>query len=244
MKPLYLFWIIFFFSVSANSQTILLQEDVSKLDILKPKYGQNMANFDHWYLDFGFAAEQSAGKGADIRYGFSHSFSVGNRYKRKIANFLAVGTDISYLYMVYDIRQNSEKMIPDNINHKNEKFRLNTLYGDVFLRFNFGRRGNIIGKFLDIGPYGDWSFSTKHLTVDKVDLGNLPNGFKELKTVHRGLSYFNDYNYGAVCRIGFNRYCVFAMYRMSDFFTKEFKTSVADVELPRLTVGVQIGLHK
>ncbi len=242
-KYLFIFLMSLSFS-AAHSQTVLMHEDVSKLDIQKPKYGQNMANFDHWYVDFGFAAQQSEGKGADIRYGFSHSFSVGNRYKRKIAKFLALGVDVSYLYMVYDIKQNTEKLIPDNIEHKTEKFRLNTLYGDVFFRFNFGRRGNIVGKFLDLGVYGDWGFSNKHLTIDKVDFGNLPNGYKEVKMVHRNLSYFNDLNYGLVSRIGFNRYVVFATYRVSDFFSKEFKNTIADVELPRLTVGFQIGLHK
>jgi hypothetical protein len=47
-----------------------------------------------------------------------------------------------------------------------------------------------------------------------------------------------NFAYGFLARAGTNRYVITAKYRMSDIF----KSSYAIPELPRLTVGVEVGL--
>ena len=244
MKNFILIVFVASFSLNVFSQTVLLEEDVTKLDFLKPKFGQNMTNYYHWFVDYGFFASPSEGIGADIYYGLSHTFSVGNRYKRRLNDFLAVGVEASYLYMVYNLEQNAEKTVPNNIQHKKEKFRLNTVNGGVYFRLNFGKRGNIVGKFIDIGTYGNWAFNLKHTYTDKIDDSGNPVGYKEQKTVNKQLNYFEPFSYGFIVRMGINRYTIFGMYRMSDYFNEEFKENIPDVELSRLAVGLQIGLHK
>ena len=54
------------------------------------------------------------------------------------------------------------------------------------------------------------------------------------------LKYYEPFNYGVLARFGINRYVIYANYRLSDLF----KSSYNYAELPRLTLGVQIGLHK
>jgi len=242
MKYILLFLFIGTLSI-ANSQTVRLHEDVNALDIEKPKHGENMANFDHWYVDYGFFAMPSDGEGADLRYLFSHTFSFGYRYKRKLNNYFAVGTSASYMLIIYDLEQKVGKKIPDEVLHKKEKFNMNTVYGDIYFRINFGKRGNIIGKYIDFGAYGDWAFNVKNLIVDKVENTGNANSYNEVKTVRRNLNYYNPISYGTIVRIGINRYSVFGMYRISDFFSTDFKTSISKTELSRLSVGLQIGLH-
>jgi hypothetical protein len=102
------------------------------------------------------------------------------------------------------------------------------------MRFNYGRRGNIIGKFIDLCAYGDWTFSASNNTKDKRQNGN------HVKTRITHLNYYNSTNYGVLARIGFNRYVFYGSYRLSNMF----KSSANFPELPRITVGLQIGFHK
>jgi len=241
MKKLNLLILILCFSLIVNAQKVLMEETVKELGI--ETQGPNLEHFTHLYFDYGFVVGKPEGKGAEINYGSSHTFTAGIRYKRKISDLYAIGFDINYHYMVFNLLQDStKKLVPNNLIHDKEKLIFHNLGLELYNRFNFGRRGNIVGKFIDIGAYGYWAFSRKHYILDKTHNSIYLADNEE--TTYTGLDYATWYNYGVRTRLGFNRYVISATYRLSDLFNDKFHNAQYDCELPRFTVGVQIGIHK
>ncbi len=229
----YLFFSFFvLFSIAGYSQTVLLHEEVN--DTVLGKHGQNLRNFSHFYIGLGFLAGKPDSTGSDILYGKSKNFILGYRYKFRICNFFAIGYDLDFNSYSYSLKQWAKKITPDSILHNKEKLTYNNLGISGYMRFNYGKRGNRIGNFIDLGGYGDWTFSAINFVKDKRSNGNI------FKTSISHLNYYNPINYGALARIGFNRYVIYGYYRLSDIFKPSYKYP----ELPRLAVGLQIGLHK
>ncbi len=244
MKHITILLFFFYLTFNVSSQTKLIEEDIRKYDIKIPTSGPNLKNFRHFYLDYAFAVTQTKGEGADINFGKTHIFTIGWRYKRKLSNFFSYGFDFNYNNLVFNLKQNSKKIVPNNITHTKEKIKLNNAGGEFFLRTNIGRRGNIVGKFLDIGAFVNWSIITKHYFEDDTD--SKTNGYNAGKTevVYKDLNYVEEFQYGIKARIGVNRWVVSAKYRLSDVLTDKFRTSTVNIELPRLFIGLQIGLHR
>lgn len=226
------------------SQTILMEEDVNA-DTLPPTFGPNLKNFVHSYFRYGFVAGKSEGAGAEIIPGLSNEFSFGIRYKRKMNNFYALGFDVFYNKINYRLKQISSKVFPDTLhNHIAEKFFYNNFGLEIYNRFNFGKRGNILGNFLDLGGYGEWGFSIKHFFKD--DLDTAQTGAKMREITNKKLLYANNLNYGATLRFGMNRFILYGKYRLSDIFKANYlaENKLKYPELPRLIVGLEIGLVK
>ena len=55
--------------------------------------------------------------------------------------------------------------------------------------------------------------------------------------------YFEEINYGATIRFGFDKFSIFGKYRLSDMFTQEFKRDITTSELPRLEIGLQYSIY-
>jgi hypothetical protein len=232
MKKILISAIILFISTSCWSQAVLMHQDVK--DNVVGKHGPNLKNFSHFYIGFGLVVGASDSAGSDVIAGKSSNFVLGYRYKLRINNFFAIGCEAAFNSYSFSLKQNAAKITPDTIVHDKEQLNIGNLGLAGYLRFNFGRRGNQVGKFVDVGSYGDWRISGVNFTRDKMDNGNV------VKTKISRLDYFNRFNYGALARIGFNRYVIYGTYRLSDIF----KSDVKYPELPRLTIGLQIGIHK
>ena len=99
---------------SVSAQTVLLEEDL-KSDTIQTKWGPNLSHFGHFYLDFGFFIGPSDADSARISEGYSNTFSIGYRYKKRICNFYAVGFDIHFTEFTYRLKQYGEKIIPNPI---------------------------------------------------------------------------------------------------------------------------------
>ena len=204
-------------------------------DTVLGKHGPNLKNYSHFYIGLGYVLGKPDSAGSDILRGRSTDFTLGYRYKFRICNFFAIGYDIDFNSYTYALKQSdNNKTLPDTIKHNKEQMNFNDLGLSGYMRFNYGKRGNRVGNFIDLGAYGDWTFAANHFTRDKMTNGNI------VKTTVSHLKYFNSINYGAIARIGFNRYVIFANYRLSDIFKKSYNFS----ELPRITIGLQIGFHK
>ena len=145
---------------------------------------------------------------------------------------------------VYRIKQKEGKRFPNANIHDKETLRLNNLGFEIFQRINFGRRGNFVGKFIDMGLYYNWAFDVKHAYKDKIDQSNNPDMAKNTKIINRNLNYIDDFNYGLRARLGFNRSVLTFTYRLSDLFDKTFHNNEIDIEMPRFTLGIQLGIHK
>ncbi len=242
MKTTLLIISALFFTLFTTAQTVELEEDVRLLDIKKPTRGQNLRHYNHWYLEYGSIIPVKEDPGAKVKSPFAFSFSAGNRYKLKLNNYFAVGLGAAYSYTSFRLKQDAQKQIPNNITHRKEKYIFHALAADAFFRINFGKRGNIVGKFIDLGGYGSYAFSAKHEYEDKIKKPQMA-GYTDTRQTNTGLQYINRLNYGATVRMGINRYVLFGRYRISEIFDANFKTQVSKAELARITVGVQIGLH-
>jgi hypothetical protein len=219
-------------SLSAFSQDILLQQNV-KADTIRPAYGPNLRNYFYGYLGIGFPLYTSE-QVKYIKSGSSADIDLGLRYKRRITNYLAFGLDLGLNTTSYKLKQSDPKTIPDTVVNDREKFQISTVSGSVYMRINVGRRGNYIGNYLDLGAYGGWNFQKKHKTTNENQDG------EKVRLSTTRLKYIENFSYGFLARIGVNRYAITAKYRVSDIFDSSYEMP----ELPRLTVGIEMGLFK
>lgn len=232
-------------SLPLNAQKILLHKNIEDLYKDELKRGQNFTHYRHLYVNYGFILGGSEGAGADIEYGKSNALALGLRYKLRLSNIFAIGYSLQYSLYSYHIKQDSlKKIIPNDNIHQKEKLKFNNLGFEFYTRINFGKRGNLIGKFLDAGMYADWTFRAKHTYTEKVDKFTNQNKGGIEKTSIRDLSYIEEINYGLRSRIGINRYVITASYRLSNLFNNEFHNEEYDFEFPRFFIGLEIGLHK
>lgn len=220
-------------AICAKSQTVVMHQDVN--DTVIPTQGPNLKNFTHFYMGYGLIAGQSEGNGSPINYGSSNNFVLGYRYKYKICNIYSIGLDISLNTYAFNLKQDSSKTFPNKVIHDKEKLNLTNIGLGFYNRINYGRRGNLIGKFIDLGAYADWTAGANNYTRDKMPNGNI------VKTTITKLNYIELFNYGLMGRIGFNRYVFYGTYRLSDIFKSSYPSYS---ELPRITIGFQVGFHK
>jgi hypothetical protein len=122
-------------------------------------------------------------------------------------------------------------VLPNRITHEEEKFVFNNIELEVFNRINFGKRGDIVGFYIDFGPYINYVFSARFKTFENSD---------NIKTVYKNLDYTSPYEIGIKARLGIDRYNLFASYRLSDMFIKKYNYP----ELSKLIIGLQIGFFK
>ncbi|MCF6366003.1 MAG: PorT family protein [Bacteroidales bacterium] len=208
------------------------------------KFGANNTHYVHSYLNIGFMMPLTEGEGADILYGKSHTFTYGARYKFKIADFFALGTGINYTYKVWHLSQVDTKVVPGDMMYDKEKIRTNNLGGDVFIRFNIGKRDNTIGNYIDLGAYGEYAYAiSREVTINANDPNN-PLGSEYITVTYFHLNYLEKLNYGLQARLGYGKFVLFGKYRMSNLFTDNFKTAISTSEFPRLIIGLEMGMHK
>ncbi len=238
MKKISLLIITFFVVIlTTSAQKILLEEDV-KNNYTKILKGNSREIMGHFYLEYGFVVSESEGEGIPMEYGTSHNFTSGYRYKKNLMKFYALGVDFNYIYQAYHLKQVSpEKFFPTTNLYKKEAVRFNSFGIEVFNRLNIGKSGDRIGKFIDAGFYTNYAFRIKHYTKDKNP--DIQSGASTVETIRTGLNYTNSIIYGLRARVGIDNYVVSVTYRLSDLFNDKF-----DSEMGRLSVGLQIGLHR
>ncbi len=239
-----LLFLLLLASVSLQAQTVLMKEEPKLYNLQRPTYGPNMMHYTHLYLSYGMFVSPTEGEGVDIDHTKSFSLDLGWRYKMKLNKYFAIGSDIHFCKNIFDIKQNAAKQLFNSILHKEELLKQNKIGMDVFFRINVGRRGNSVGKFMDIALYGDYITKSTHLYVDQVDVVAANYYAEERKTIYSTLAYVKNMEYGLKMRLGVGHWVLHANYRLSDLFTTDFKQNELDVELPRLSVGLQIGLHQ
>lgn len=221
----------------AFAQHVLLEEEVNDYEI--KKWGANCKHNIHAYTGLGFLASETEGSGMKIIYGASSAFRFGVRYKRRFTNWLSTGIDLNYNIISYRMKQYDDKILPVPTEWDKEKFVLNNLGSEYYIRLNFGRRGNFLGKFLDVGVYGNWTFNSRYIVKYEQDNGD--NLSESSKTVYSNLDFIENTHYGISGRVGFNKVSLYANYRLSDLFSDGFNTvNEEKVELPRLITGLQI----
>lgn len=221
---------------STFAQQVLLEEKPENLYKVSKK-GKNRTHYTHFYFGFGSYVDQPETDALKIVPVLSNQTSLGLRYKLKFCNFYAWGLDMNWSFNRQYIKQNSTNFFPDSLSHKKEIFSYHTLGLEYYNRFNFGKRGNMIGKYLDLGVWGNWMFSPKHTFWDTYDDPLL--GAQKSKIILSSLNYTTDLHWGIGARIGFNRWVVFGKYRMSELLNSKYQSQ--NIEPSKLVVGVEIG---
>lgn len=234
MKRIYVLVIVAcFISLHLNAQEVLLHEDVTT-DTIKPIFGPNYRHFLHSFFGYGVILGGTEGGGTAIRYGSSTDINLGVRYKYKVNKFFSLGAEAYYRAAIYSIRQDTLKIFPDTVMNNRERLTFHNISFGSYLRFNLEKkRGNRVGNFIDLGGYGEWTFRLNQFTRNKLPDGRL------IRSNITGLDYYKTFNYGVQARLGFNRWIIFSSWRFSDYFYPSKNLP----ELPRLTLGLQLGFY-
>lgn len=223
----YILLLILTYSTSLMAQTVLLEQKVDSV-YTKAKFGVNSTHFVHMYLGFGFVFGMPDEE--ITRFFFTNDYKVGLRYKLRINNTFSTGADVEF---------NSRNIsFPTHNNVKTEKYVIHDLKYDWFLRLNYGKRGDIMGKFIDIGVYGSTNLYSSEF--HKIDVDN--SQFKTQSYTYENLKYLENFNYGFLFRLGINQFVLFANYRYSDILKPKVDEGIRDI--PRCTFGVQMGIHR
>jgi hypothetical protein len=218
---------------AAQAQQVLVQANVAD-DTIKTTFGPNRRYFAHGYLGYGLLVG-SAGTGAAIRYGLgSAELHAGGRLKVRFSQILALNVDLGYAYRRYELAQNAEKTVPTPALHREESLALHQLYSEASLRLNAGRRGNSVGRYLDLLAGGSWVVASSHTTVDDP-----APGIGSVETTEHGLPYLRRWTGSAGVRLGIDRYALTVRRRLTPAFAVPYANWP---ELPRWAVGLELGL--
>ncbi|UOQ70717.1 hypothetical protein [Hymenobacter cellulosilyticus] len=120
-------------------------------DTVASVFGPNRAYYNHFYVGYGLVAGPSERVGAELRYGNSAELVLGLRNKFRVTQALALGFDLRYARTAYYLAQNAQKVVPSPAQHHREYLALPQAQLEGFVRFNYGRRGNVIGRYVDVG---------------------------------------------------------------------------------------------
>jgi len=214
---------------NVQAQDVILDVETA-VDTIEPKKGPNYKRYAHLFMGFGVNA-QLGEKGGLITPGLDQ-FQLGTRYKYKFNETFSAGWEWAYASSSFNMKQTSSKFTPDTFLHDRQRLIFYNLRLGAYLRINFGRRGNTLGKYLDLAGYGDYVFA--HTLFTKITLAD-----ESVLRIRRSqLDYFQRINYGVEARIGVGKIIVFGNYRLSNLFYKPY----GFVELPRLNAGIQFVL--
>ena len=226
------------FSFQGVGQEVVMHENVDE-DTINYDFGPNRSNFAHFLVQVGFPVGPSDSAGAELIPFSSVEWTIGSRSKFKVSEFYSVGVDATLMARVFDLKQDSGKVFPNPVLHDDERWSTWGVDLGFFNRFNIGKRGNVLGRYIDLGAFAGWNFSNRHKAFNNsLDSNNTNNAGRE-KVVYTKLKYINNLNYGVTARIGVENVALYARYRFSDYFQKEFNYP----EFTRLTVGLDFAFY-
>ena len=213
---------------SLQAQTVLMQESVDSV-YQKNKFGVNSTHFVHTYFTFGFLFDSSNNKDV-TNFGSSNSFSFGLRYKLRLTNHLATGIELEDKFSIV--------AFPTHQPILKDKYLFFDIKYAWYFRVNIGMRGDVMGKFIDMGIYGSSLFIPQHYIKKEVDNPD----YKLLSYYEEDLDYFNHFSYGVLLRIGINQFIIFSEYRLNNIIKEKDSENFRSV--PQVTVGLQVSLHR
>ncbi len=232
-----------------NAQRVIFKKDVVEQlqRVYQDSTGPNGKTFSHSFIGLGMIIPVNESDSAAVtENGKSNQFSCGFREKFKLNNTFALNLEIIYVHQKFNIRQDEKSNIfsPGIINDV-QKFNTNSIGLGGALRINYGKRGNIMGRYVDLGGDIGYVFSNRIYTRNKVDAA-ANGGAEKIKSSLHNLDFVNPLIYFAQVRFGFNHFAFYARYRVNDQFKRSdnFYAIGTVPELPRLAIGLEIALYE
>ncbi|HEX3009569.1 MAG TPA: hypothetical protein VHO90_18335 [Bacteroidales bacterium] len=232
IKNISLLFLFSLLALSMSAQSILLERDLNESVYVKKK-GPNKNHFLHLYYDHTNYTPEN-----DDIYDYPHSFRdfIGIRNYYRLADSYIMGFNFEFGWERFGIKQSSQKTFPSTGTHKKEFLSTTNLGLEYFNRILITQREGSLGLWVDAGAYGNLTLSSRQVTKDKLASAESAKYHKE---VYKRLEYVNPWEYGVKARIGYKRYAIVGTYRFSDWIS----TSTIDVEPPRLSLGVELGIY-
>lgn len=221
------------FAFSATAQNVLFSDDAETAYEI-PKKGKNRASFGHLYTGYRIAPEYFT---VDPQV-WNGEFFVGRRAKYAITRNYAMGWEMEYLHTAvsWDVTDiELDESVP--FNATKHRYVSHAVILSYYNRITFGKVGNNIGKFLDLGVYGAWNFG-KNSTFTNEGSDNTHNYKMKIEKP----DYDDVFFYGVKARLGIHRVALTADYRL---LTPDFSTlNAGGIVKPQLTVGLELSLYK
>jgi hypothetical protein len=229
---LFLFFVLLAAPRCAEAQTMLLHVDRA-VDSLPQRHGQNLPRFSQLYAQGGFVAGPDEA-GARIKYGNSMDFAIGFRTKYKLSGFYSLGWELELRGILYRLVQDSGKVVPNTLLNERELLSVSVVQVGIYQRFNFDpKRGNHMGTYLDLGA------SAGYQVMQNILRNKLPDGSVANSSITK-VPYDNNLSLRLNVRLGHGHAALYGSWVLTD----QFKSSYGFPELPRLTVGLELGLYQ
>lgn len=207
------------------------------LDTVEKEFGANRANYDAMIYGFGVQFGPTDSSGSNINPEKSFYFTYGGRHKYKITTFYNFGIDYFFEYRNFGIKQSPSKVFASTQEHKKERYSQFTFNIGLFNRFNLSKRGNHLGKYIDLFFNGIYSPINRYYTFDKATGG----GSKYIKQVYSKLEFARKIFAQVGLRYGISYFQFQAFYRPFNMFKKT--TEFPYPELPRFGIGLLIDIE-
>lgn len=211
-------------SMGSQAQSVLLEQDVNQ-DTIIPSKGANRTFFTSSYFAVGSILGSSTGDSSlAMATGKSWELKYGISYKIRACNYYGVVFNFDYGRQAFY----QEPVDPQN---KYEKYILNNAGLGLMNRFNFGKRGNRVGNYLELGASGQYAFMVRKKVLTQKD--DKDAVYKSLKATFNDPHEINKLNYYADARLGFGHYVVYGRYLLSDILNDKANGA----QFPAITVG-------
>lgn len=205
-------------------------------------FGPNTPYYQHGFLSLGMVIPTDESDSLGSKFG-GLFFEYGSRGKVKLTNTFALGWEASYQYHMSSLVQDSLKnLLSLGQEFEEQQLKKHLINLGVHLRLNVGRRGNNLGKYLDLGGFSSYVFSSRMVVKTEEDRNSGNFGSSEQRVVFKRLNFTNPIEYGLNARLGLNGFILWGRYRLSDSFRKKQEVNNGNVlpSLTPLTIGVQL----
>lgn len=238
IKVVLSFMVLSVLFINISAQDIVLDKNVDEQ--YTDGKGPNMPRYGHIYLGLAMVVPNNNLPGAETDLGRSGEMLIGYRYKVKLSSFYAIGFDISNRFVRYGIKSEEDLPVDMDSNPLSQAILVDkmglgiTSIGmEFYNRFNFGKRGNTLGNYFDIGIKGEWNYRRRLITKDDSPDESY---FEKSRNVEKNLLFIEKFSTILTARIGINKFSIYGNYRISDLITSEYATP----ELPTLNIGIQV----